>query len=201
MTTLLKLGPEDHGKPVAYDDFASAAWEDGFQYELIDGKLYVAALPDLPQDFVDSWLYGRLFLYKELHPEVIRYVTRKARVFVPDRPGVTNPEPDVAAYRYLPAGVPLNELGWRQVSPFLVAEVLSADDPNKDLVRNVELYLQVPSIREYWIVDTRPSVLQPTMYVYRRRGERWQRRIEVQAGETYATRLLPGFRLLLSPTF
>jgi Uma2 family endonuclease len=39
----------------------------------------------------------------------------------------------------------------------LVGEVVWEDDPDKDLVRNVELYLQVPSIREYWVLDPLPD--------------------------------------------
>ena len=48
-----------------------------------------------------------------------------------------------------------DQVSWEDVSPILVAEVLYASDPYKDLVRNVELYLRVPSIREYWILDGR----------------------------------------------
>ena len=63
----------------------------------------------------------------------------------------------------------------------------------------MELYLQVPTIREYWIIDGRDDPDRPVMLVYRRRGSRWQNVIRVEAGETYETRLLPDFRLLLDP--
>jgi Uma2 family endonuclease len=88
---------------------------------------------------------------------------------------------------------------WQDVSPVLVAEVLSEDTADKDLVRNLGLYLQVPSIREYWILDPRASPDHPALTVYRRRGRRWQRPINVPAGGTYSTRLLPDFSLLLDP--
>ena len=61
------------------------------------------------------------------------------------------------------------------------------------------LFLQVPSIKEYWILDPRDDPDRPTMLVYRRRGLRWQNVIEVAFGESYRTRLLPGFELLLDP--
>jgi Uma2 family endonuclease len=200
MTTVLKkIGPEDHGRPMAYDYFAHAPWEEGYQYELIDGKLYVSPVPNAPQGFVERWIDRKLQRYADEHPEVINYVHPRARVFVPDRPGVTCPEPDVTAYRDYPLGLPLAELRWQETSPVLVVEVLSLDDPNKDLVRNVDLYLQVPTIREYWILDTRASVDRPRMTAYRRRGRRWQRPIAIVYGETYTTRLLPGFELLLDP--
>jgi Uma2 family endonuclease len=199
MATLLKIGPADHGKPLTYEDFVSADWEEGYQYELIDGKLYVSPTPNLPQDFIEAWLYKKFLLYQEQHPEVIQHLSNKGRVFVPDRPGVTNPEPDLALYDHFPRDRPFDQVRWEEISPFLVVEVLSLADPAKDLVRNVELYLQVPSIREYWILDSRQSALQPMLYVRRRRGSRWQRVIEVPYGETYTTRLLPGFELRVDP--
>jgi Uma2 family endonuclease len=199
MATVLKIGPWDHGRPMTLEEFTAGDYEEGYQYELIDGKLYVSPQPNAPQGMVERWIFLALYLYSEAHPDVINYVHYKARVFVPGRPGVTNPEPDVAAYHGFPLDLPFREVRWQDYSPVLVVEVLSLDDPDKDLVRNVELYLEVPSIREYWIVDTRDDPEQPTMQVYRRRGRRWQRPIDVATGETYTTRLLPGFELTLAP--
>jgi Uma2 family endonuclease len=87
---------------------------------------------------------------------------------------------------------------WRDVSPVLVVEVLYASDPHKDLVRNVELYLQVPSIVEYWIVDARYDPDEPTLIANRRRGKKWIV-TEYGYGETYETKLLPGFSLVIDP--
>jgi Uma2 family endonuclease len=159
----------------------------------------VASQPNLPEGLAEKWLLKELERYAEEHPETVNFVYNKARVFVPNRVGLTVPEPDVAAYRDFPLELALTRLRWRDVSPILVGEVIAKDDPDKDLVRNVDLYLQVPSIREYWILDTRISAAEPTMYVLRRRGQRWQRTIEVHFGETYTTRLLPGFELRLVP--
>jgi Uma2 family endonuclease len=77
------------------------------------------------------------------------------------------------------------------------AEILSDSTAEKDLDRNIQLYLRVPSIREYWIVDTRQDYDRPTLLVYRRRGERWQKPIHVAPGSVYTTKLLPDFRLPL----
>jgi Uma2 family endonuclease len=90
-------------------------------------------------------------------------------------------------------------MDWRDVSPLLVAEVVSPDNAEKDLVRNVELYLAVPSIKEYWILDPRDDPDRPTLRVYRRRGARWQKPIDLAFGDTYTTRLLPGFTLTVNP--
>jgi Uma2 family endonuclease len=183
---------------MSLDEFMGADYEEGYHYELIDGKLYVSPLPDLPHECIGRWLSFKLELYAHNYPEVMNFVTPKARVFVPGRHRVTNPEPDLAAYRNFPLHKPIRERRWQDVSPLLVVEVLSEDDADKDLVRNVELYLQVPSIKEYWILDTRHDPDQPIMYVYRRHGRRW-RRLEVPYLRPYTTRLLPGFELVLDP--
>ncbi len=196
MATLLKLGPADHGRPMTLEEFDASVGEEGYKYELIEGKVYVSPQPNLPAGWVERWLYKKVDSYSELHPEIINYVYNKTRVFVPRDEHHTNPEPDLAAYQDFPLDDPLPEMQWQNVSPILVAEVLSDDDPDKDLVRNVGLYREVLSIREYWIIDPRDDPQFPSMIVYRRKGSRW-RKIEIESGGTYTTRLLPGFELIL----
>jgi Uma2 family endonuclease len=199
MTTQLYLTPRDQGRTLTLEEFLSAGSQEGYRYELIDGKLDVSPIPDFAHEFLRKWLEGHLDRYVERHPEVINRVQAPARVFVPNRPGGTTPEPDLAAYENVPLGRELDEIHWQELSPVLVAEILSEDTADKDLVRNRGLYLQVPSIREYWILDPRVSAERPTLTVYRRRGRRWQRPIPIAAGGTYTTRLLPDFALVLDP--
>jgi Uma2 family endonuclease len=146
---------------------------------------------------VEDWLSTKLRQFSEEHPAVINFISGKARVFVPRRQGPTAPEPDQTAYQDFPFHLPRRQLRWQDVSPLLVAEILSGD-PDKDLVRNVELYREVPSIKEYWVIDTREDPDHPTLRVYRRSGKRW-RIIDLAFGETYTTRLLPGFSLVVDP--
>jgi Uma2 family endonuclease len=197
MTTVTKLGPADHGRPLSYDEYLAGDYESGYKYELIDGRLYVSPLPNPFENWLENWLYRALDRYAARHAQVINYVTTKSRVVVPDRPGLTTPEPDIAAFRDFPEAV--DGIGWEDVSPVLVVEVLVEGDPRKDLERNVELYLQVPTIREYWILDGREGLKRLSLTAYRRRGQRWQRPISVPFGETYTTQLLPGFSLRLRP--
>jgi Uma2 family endonuclease len=198
MSTLVKLGPSDHGRPMTYEEYLAGDYQGGYHYELIDGKLYVTPLPNLPENRVELWLFRKWDRYSEKHPAIINYITNKSRVFVHSRPDVTTPEPDLAAYHDFPVNLALEEVRWQEVSPLLVAEVLTSDDPAKDMVRNVELFWEVPSIKEYWIIDIRENPNRPTMYVYRRGRKKWQI-IEVASGETYTTKLLPGFKLVLDP--
>jgi Uma2 family endonuclease len=199
MATVLVLTPADHGRPISREDFEASRGQGGYGYELIDGKVYVSPLPNLPHDSILEWLLDALKAYSRAHPEILNYVSPKARVYVPGRVEATSPEPDLAAYRDFPRHLPIRERSWEHVSPLLVAEIVSEDDPGKDLERNVEIYVQVPSIREYWILDPRADADHPTLTVYRRRGRRWQNPIAVEPGETYATKLLPGLELLLDP--
>jgi Uma2 family endonuclease len=198
MATVLKLGHTDHGRPLSLAEFQASDYEEGYRYELIDGVLYVSPQPNVPQGLIESWILQKLLRYRDAHPEVINYVYSKCRVFVPDRPDVTCPEPDVAAYHNFPLDLDFRDLRWQDVSPLLVVEVVSDDDPDKDLVRNVELYHQVPSIKEYWIVDPRNDPNRPTLLVHRRHGKKW-RPSEYAYGDTYSTRMLPGFELIVNP--
>jgi Uma2 family endonuclease len=198
MRTRLKLGPANHGRPLTWDEYIEGDYEGGYKYELVDGRLYVSALPNPPEDFLENWLYDLVKQYIQAHPEVVNHATNKARVFVEGREDITAVEPDIAAYHGFPRARALRGLKWDEVSPVLVVEILSPNHPEKDLERNVELYLGVRSIREYWIVDGRPNPAQPRLVVCRRVGRRWKE-IEVPFGETYSTKLLPGFELVVDP--
>ena len=199
-TVITKFGPKDHGRAMSLEDFLASSGEPGYKYELIDGRVYVSPAADQPHDSLDTWLFRVLLDYSRAHPEVVNYVSPSARVFVHGRRAATCPQPDLAAYHDFPHHLPLRQRRWQDLSPLLVVEIISEDTAEKDLERNVELYLEVPSIREYWVIDPRSDPDRPTLRVYRRRGARWQKPIEVAYGETYASpRLLPGFALLVDP--
>src|SRR5436305_2073609 len=104
MATVLRIGPADHGPPMTLDEFMAGDYEEGYHYELIDGKLYVSPRHEAPQGILEHWIYLALSFYGQEHPEVVNYVTPKARVFVPGRSAVTAPEPGVATYHDFPLG-------------------------------------------------------------------------------------------------
>jgi Uma2 family endonuclease len=157
----------------------------------------VSPFPDQPEDWIKEWVLYKLKQFAQSSPDIVKHTTGGARVFVHGRPKVTCPEPDVAAYRRFPLRKPIRDLRWQDVSPLVVAEVLSKDDAAKDQIRNVVLYREVPSIKEYWILDGRQDADKPSMTVYRRRGQAWRKPIDVGPGELYTTPLLPGFQLVL----
>lgn len=198
LKTATRLAPVHHGRRITDEELSHADFVPGYKYEIIEGRLYVSYEPDYSENRYEDWLHFKLKLYALEHPEVINYAARKARVFLPG-PRQTIPEPDVVAYKDVPLDLPFDEVNWQELSPILVAEVFAGGDPYKDLIRNVKLYLRVPTIREYWIIDISEGSDEPVMYVYRRRGSKWQQPIEVRYGETYTTKLLPGFELVLDP--
>ncbi len=198
MSTVVKIGPEDHGRPMSFEEYLAGDYQQGYHYELIDGRLYVSPEASFPENWVDRWLFRKVDDFSRENPKIINFVTYRARVFVPRRPGITAPEPDLAAYHDFPLHLPIRKVRWQDVSPVLVGEIMAHGDPTKDLIRNVELYLLVPSIKEYWLLDTRDDPEQPTLRVYQRQGKKWRIQ-EFAFGKTYTTSLLPGFQLLIDP--
>ena len=91
MSTVVMLGPRDHGRPLSVEEFESARWQEGYKYELISGRLYVSPLPDLPHDQIVRWINRVLDDYARARPEVINYVIPQARVFVPRRLPASSP--------------------------------------------------------------------------------------------------------------
>jgi len=195
--TALRLGPVHRGMHLSRDDFESAEFVPGCKYELIDGRLDVSFEPDPAENLVENWLFVAVQMYKQSYPDVLNYVTNKARVAVPGRPDDTIPEPDIAAYANFPTDRSLRRMKWDHVSPILVCEVLS-NDPVKDIERNVELYIEVPSIREYWVVDIRESADEPELIRHRRTRPGWAVKTFPYRSK-FTTKLLPGFSLVIDP--
>lgn len=202
-STRLRLSHRDHGRELTYDQFLTASYEQGFRYELIEGRLYVSPLPNYPHAFIERYVHEALLAYKGRRNSVIKEVYLKSRVFVPGPlPGVsgaahaTCPEPDIAVYSDCPPGKNLN---WQEISPLIVVEIVS-EDSFKDYVRNVELYQRVPSIREYWLFDKCADDDGPTLRVYHRGTARQKWKIaEYGPQDVYSTSLLPGFKLPICP--
>ena len=192
-----RLGPADHGCALTFAEFQAGNYERGYKYELIDGRLYVSPAANYPHDWVRDHVYQALTLYINFRPSVVQRISAHCRVFVPGRRKTTCPEPDFAICKTCPPG---RDVNWQDISPIIVVEVVSPDDPYKDYVRNVELYQQVPSIREYWVFDRCHESHGPTLTVYRRESGRQKWKTSAFGPEdVYSTALLPGFKLPVCP--
>jgi Uma2 family endonuclease len=197
LTATRTIGPADAGLRMTWAEYQSAIGQEGYRYELIDGRVTVLPVPNPQHQRIWRWIYDCLSKYSEQNIHIINYVVPSSSVLIEARPDDTAPEPDITAYRNYP--LDREQVRWEEVSPILVVEIISPGTANKDLERNVELYLAVPTIMEYWIVDPRNGLSNTTMRVYRRRGPRWQKPIDLRTGDSYTTRLLPGFSLLIDP--
>jgi Uma2 family endonuclease len=198
-TTKLQLTPSDHGKRLSLDEWDNADCLPGYKYELIRGNLYVSPVPNQPENFLEEWIGLALRLYAVQNPDVINYVSAKSRVFLEEEPEeATVPEPDLSAYCGYTVSESRESRNWSESKPVLVIEVLVDGDEERDLTRNPELYLQLPSIKEYWVVDGRANWRLPSIICHRRYGKRWVIRTHA-AGTIFTSRILPGFELLIQP--
>ncbi len=196
--TQRKFGPADHGRRLEADEFEAADYVEGFRYEIIAGRLYVSPQPNPPEHILERWLRRAVERYSDARPEVINFVALKGRVFLAAATRPTVPEPDLAAYHAFPLDQPYGDIRWEDVSPVLVAEVLVDGSIEKDLGRNPPLYLRVPSILEYWVLDGSISSDRPNLIRHRRRRRAWAVDT-VTYGETLTSHVLPGFALLIDP--
>ena len=196
----LRLTPVWAGRDISLEDFEKAEGHEGWRYELIEGRVEVHPTPELPHEMVVAWIHERLRAYRDDHPEVINFLCTASRVFIPGRREATCPQPDLAAYRDFPFRWPREMRRWQNLNPILVVEVLSEGYHHKDLVRNVRLYKEAPSLKEYWVLNPQDAGDHPTLRVYRKRGGRsWQKPIDVPFAGTYTTPLLPEFTLIVDP--
>jgi Uma2 family endonuclease len=192
------LGHRDHGRELTYDEFMAASYEKGYRYELIEGRLYVSPAASYPHDLVRDYLYELLTVYRLSRRDVVARLSAASRVFVSGIPKTTCPEPDFALYQSCPRG---RKVRWQDISPLIVVEVVSPHGSFKDYVRNLELYQQVPTIREYWLFDRCDDEDDgPTLRVYHRTTARQKWKIaEYGPRDVYTTALLPGFKLPVCP--
>ena len=192
------IGPADHGRKLSARAIEAAEYMPGFNYEIIAGKIYVSPVPNPPEHILERWLGRALDRYSDARPDVVNFIAARGRVFVPASTGQTVPEPDIAAYNNFPLDADYATVNWRAISPFLVAEVLVDGSIDKDLGRNPPLYLAVPSIREYWVLNGSVNPNEPSLIQHRRRGKTWLVRTTAYRG-VFTTPLLPGFSLVIDP--
>src|SRR5437762_1777834 len=88
----LHIGPTDAGRRLTWEEFRVADLKPGFRYEIIDGRLVVAATPNPRHSSVSQWVYGNLLDYLRKHGNVFNHLSPNSTVFIPGRDELTAPQ-------------------------------------------------------------------------------------------------------------
>lgn len=184
---VLKLGPEDRGREVSSEEFASAEFAEPWVYEREDGRLVVMS-PEGQRhhDHSRPWRI-RLHRYWLEHPEVVEDVIVGAWV-----------RPDGDTDRIGDIGVYLLAEGPRPPIPDRVPDVMfeivspGRESRERDYVEKRASYSKL-GIREYVVSDAFAKSV--TVFA---RGRGGYRKTVLAAADTYTSPLLPGLEIPLS---
>jgi Uma2 family endonuclease len=184
-TTHLRIGPADRGRKMTLDEFRDAEEEPGYRYELARGVLEVIDIPKTPHRRVVSNLFDLAANYKREHRGVIDYYGggTEVRIWKAGMDMARHPD-----FGIVFVGAPIDEEG--DLTPYLVAEVISASSKKRDYEEKRQDYLDY-GVREYWIVD--PTRRQLTRLVRRGEGAEagWDERV-LGGDEALESPQLPG---------
>jgi Uma2 family endonuclease len=193
--TLVRFGLESNGillTPREFDEADAAEFDECWDYELINGVLIVSPIPldnevD-PNEELGRWLRN----YQESHPLGSALDATLPERYV--RTGL-NLQNRRKADRVIWAG--LGRLPRPYETPTIVVEFVSAGRRNwlRDYIDKRDEYLAI-GVREYWVFDP----FQYTLTVFRLQGGKVRTRT-FSKGQTYKTKLLPGFELPLARLF
>lgn len=132
------------------------------RYEYIDGRIYALAGAEPAHNLIKDNIQGEL--YQQLRPRGCRSFTSDQRVRISATRYVY---PDVVVV----CGAPeyTDERPASLANPELLVEVISPSTAGRDHKEKLDVYLQLPELKEYWIVESeRPFLVQ-----YVRRAEEW----------------------------
>jgi Uma2 family endonuclease len=186
----LTLGPEDHGRPISADEFASAEYREPWEYERVGGRLVVMS-PGGQQHNDGTRPWRRLLgQYWNTHLDLVEDVLPGAWVRVGggnDRIG------DIGVYLVARGEVPPVP----DRVPELMFEIVSPDRKSRqrDFVEEREEYYRL-GIREYVVIDR--YTRRVTVFTHAAAG--YEERVLTEA-DTYTSPLLPGLAILLAEVF
>ena len=189
--TPIKLVPGDHGRRMSLEDFEHAESEHGRMFELSRGVVTFRDVPDLKHLRQVVALRKHVYAYDLVNPGRLRAILSGAECKLLADEFESERHPDLAIYLTREPERDDSSI-WREWIPEIVVEIVSFGSEWRDYVEKSEEYLAI-GVREYWIFDANKQ----EMHVLRRWGG--QRREKVlKPGDTYTTRLLPGFELPVS---
>jgi len=189
--TQLTLGPQDDGRFVSAEEFASAVFLEPWEYERVGGRLVVMS-PEGEEHVDDSepWR-DALVLYKRLgRPDVVQKVVSNAWIRVN---GGTDRIGDIGVYLVPDGPVPripdrVPDLMFEFVSPGRTAR-------DRDYVEKREEYYRV-GVREYVIIDRFDKKV--TVLTH---GPGGYEELVLTLADTYRSPLLPGLEIPMAEVF
>ncbi len=187
----IKLSPADDGRRMSLEDFEHAESEDGRCFELSRGVITFMDVPNRPHFCQVDALRRHIFGYDYNHPGRICRVLGALECKLLADEFESERHPDLAIY--LTQEPERDDSGiWRVWIPEIVVEIVSLGSGLRDYEEKREEYLAI-GIKEYWIFDFDKQ----EMHALRRWGGQWREKV-LRPGDTYTTRLLPGFELPVS---
>jgi Uma2 family endonuclease len=178
------LVPETEPKFTS-EDILLLSHDEGKQYEVIEGELFVSRSPTFEHQFTCAALCRHLLEWSE-QSQLGTVAVNPGLVFADD----DDVSPDVVwiSYERLPNA--LDEARHFRLAPELVIEVLSPGKANEDRDRKAKLKLYSRrAVQEYWIVDW----IGRQVEIYRRSRLRLRHVSTLNAQEKLSSPLLPGF--------
>ena len=186
----ISIGPNDRGRRMALDEFATAEAAEGHLYELGRGAVVVVDVPGRGHLAALGALKRQIHGFDAENPGIIHTIASggECKILVADLDSERHP--DLAICK-TPPGV--DDDFWSTWIPEVVVEVVSRGSIHRDYVEKREEYLRF-EIKEYGIID---GFRQQILILRRYRG-RWTERV-LDPTDFHRTRLLPGFELACGP--
>jgi Uma2 family endonuclease len=178
------FGPYSTGTLMTPREFDRAEFEEGWRYELINGRLIVAPIPLENERDPNEELGYLLRTYWQRYPDRLNGTLFEQTVKVND----DRRRPD----RVIWAG--LGRQPRKGETPTIIVEFVSAGKRarQRDYEEKRDEYLAI-GVREYWVIDR----FERTLTVFKKHGKSFQKRV-VKERQNYSTDLLPGFELPLA---
>jgi Uma2 family endonuclease len=189
---IVRVGPEDDGRPMSLEDFDRAIGREGWCYELAKGVVEVTNVPKPDHLAQVVGIRNQLVLYQENNSDVVYTVAGSNECKILIGEDQSERHPDLSVYLTPPPEV---KDVWSVWIPAIVVEVLSERSGKRDYEEKPAEYLSF-GVSEYWIVD---SAKRRMTALERWRGQ-WRPKV-VRADQKYTTRLLPKFSLDLKRVF
>lgn len=194
-TVITRIGPGDHGRRMALDEFEHAEAADDGLYELGRGVIAVVDVPNPRHQGIVEAIREQLYAYKARHRDRVHAIASGSECKILLEDFQSERHPDLAVYRMPPPAELDGDELWSSWIPELVVEVVSPRSAHRDYNEKPEEYHRF-GVREYWIVDPEKREL----LAHRRSRGAWNTTI-IRPPAIHRTPLLPDLELDLAATF